>query len=268
MGNLANIPLELQKLSQWVVANNTSKIPINPITGGYASSVNPNSWSSFSTIKPMVETSQYEYAGFVFNNNGIVGVDLDDVFDKHGFLKPHVALIIDKFQSYTEWSKSRNGVHILVKGVLPFKGKNNIHIGVEAYQQSRFFILTGDVFEYGELVENQNAIDWLVSRFFPTCTTPSTTSKNKPISNSYYTPIWNMLNNNKTPVRPFYPLIRDGGRNLSLTSLAGKLHTNGWKPLDIYQELLLVNKTSCKPPLQDTEIQTIVRSITRYKPKQ
>lgn len=66
-------------------------------------------------------------------------------------------------------------------------------------------------------------------------------------------------------VRPDYPEIPDGGRNISLTSLAGALHNTGYTPMQIYQELQRVNKEVCKPPLPDRELQIIAESISRYR---
>lgn len=66
-------------------------------------------------------------------------------------------------------------------------------------------------------------------------------------------------------VRPDYPEIPDGNRNISLTSLAGALHNTGYTPMQIYQELQRVNDEVCKPPLPDRELQIIAESISRYR---
>ena len=71
--------------------------------------------------------------------------------------------------------------------------------------------------------------------------------------------------NNRIPIRPDYPKIHSGGRNLSLASLAGYLHNTGYTKGQIYRELLYVNNTACVPPLDAGEIRTICDSITRYR---
>ena len=100
-----------------------------------------------------------------FDTNDI-GIDIDDGYDEVGLISPLAADIIGKCKSYTEKSKSGRGFHILVKGDIPFKGKNNL-AGVEIYKQSRFFIMTGDVLLYDKIVENQDAIDYIVQKYFP-----------------------------------------------------------------------------------------------------
>lgn len=58
---------------------------------------------------------------------------------------------------------------------------------------------------------------------------------------------------------------KSGGRNLSLTSLAGAMHNTGYSKQEIYKELCYVNQRACKPPLPDRELRTICESVTRYR---
>ena len=62
--------------------------------------------------------------------------------------------------------KSGRGIHILLKGDLPFKGKNNCN-GVEIYKSSRYFIVTGEKLIYETMIENQEAVDYVVDKYFP-----------------------------------------------------------------------------------------------------
>ena len=142
--NLANIPQEIKSLKQWVGVGIYSKIPMRVDTLYSASSTNPDTWCSFGETEKAICCGEISYPGFVFNDNGIVGVDIDDGYDEEGFLSPLAADIIGKCKSYTEKSKSGRGFHILLKGDLPFKGKNNRN-GVEIYKTARYFIMTGDI---------------------------------------------------------------------------------------------------------------------------
>jgi hypothetical protein len=57
--------------------------------------------------------------------------------------------------------------------------------------------------------------------------------------------------------------IRDGGRNDSLTRIAGWLRH--YHPLPVVQELVLaVNAARCEPPLEVSEVVTIVKSVFNY----
>ncbi len=258
--NLKNIPMELQNLDQWVCTKGDSKIPMNAKKPFPASSVAPNTWSSFESAISAVADGIYDYLGFVFNDNGIVGIDIDDGYGEDGFLSDIAVDIISKCESYTEKSKSGRGFHILLKGTLPFKGKNNLK-GVEIYKAARFFIMTGDTLLYRNIVESQEAIDYIVEKYFPEMRENESGSSN---GGAIYSPKWEKPKE-KISLRPTYPPIPDGTRNLSLTSLAGQWHNMGYTKEYIYKELLYVNSVACNPPLDINEIQTIVNSVTRYR---
>ena len=134
-----NIPAELKKLNQWVCTRGNSKVPMKAWENEAASSTNPQTWTDFDTAHKSVSDGHYDYCGFVFNDNGLVGVDIDMGYDEDGLFSSLAADIIGKCRSYTEKSKSGRGFHILLKGDLPFKGKNNL-AGVEIYKSSRYFI--------------------------------------------------------------------------------------------------------------------------------
>ncbi len=258
--NLGNIPTDLQKLNQWVCTTGDSKIPRNALDFTPASSTNPSTWSSFEKAKELVSNEYCDYLGFVFNDNGIVGIDIDDGYGEDGFLSDIAVDIIGMCKSYTEKSKSGRGFHILLKGDLPFKGKNNLK-GVEIYKSARFFIMTGDTILYHNIEENQEVIDYIVEKYFPEIRENKT---DKPFTDTIYIPEWTKPQE-KIKLRPTYKPIPDGARNLSLTSLAGQLHNVGYAKEDIYKELLYANSVACNPPLSINEIQCIVNSIVRYK---
>jgi Primase C terminal 1 (PriCT-1) len=60
--------------------------------------------------------------------------------------------------------------------------------------------------------------------------------------------------------------IRDGQRNVILASVAGSLRNRGLDPETICSVLLGVNQHRCVPPLAETEVVDIGRSIGRYPP--
>lgn len=256
-----NIPTELKKLNQWVCTRGDSKVPMKAWENEAASSVNPQTWADFDTAHKSVSEGYYDYCGFVFNDNELVGVDIDAGYDEDGFLSQLAADIIGKCQSYTEKSKSGRGFHILLRGDLPFKGKNNL-AGVEIYKSSRYFIMTGDTLLYRTIEENQSAIEYIVEKYFPDTRQEKETPT---FGGRIYCPIWGMPENNRIKLRPVYPRIPNGSRNLCLTSLAGMLHNQGYSKQQIYDELLYCNTVACDPPLDRNEIRTICNSVTRYK---
>ena len=255
------IPRELKEARCWVNVWNTSKVPMQSTIKRAASSTNPSTWSTFDEAVAAVEQNVYDGVGYVFNDTGIVGIDIDDGF-ADGFLNSLAADIIGHCRSYTEKSRSGRGVHILVRGELPFKGKNN-RAAVEIYKSNRYFIMTGEVLIFAEIVENQSAIDYVIEKYFPD--TPKESSSGTVAPQRIYSPIYRRPENGKLHLKPEYPPITPGSRNLSLTSLAGQLHNQGYTKAEIYKELLYANSQACKPPLPQSEVELIVNSVTRYR---
>ena len=269
-----NIPQELRVLRQWVCANEDSKVPMQANRPYPASSTNPATWASFEDALWAVEHGYYDYLGFVFNDNGIVGIDLDDAVDyveAHYFgsgkterypgLSQLASDIYHLCGSYAEISKSGTGLHIFVKGDIPFKGKNNL-AGVEIYKTARFFIMTGDMLEFPRIVNNQPALDTIVDKYFPETRERKTTTSTPRI----YNPEWDSPKGSKrVRIRPNYPVIPDGCRNICLTSLAGMMHSIGYSKGHIYRELQYANNTACNPPLSLNELKSICNSVTRYQ---
>ena len=261
MNRLENIPEELRALDRWVVVKEGSKVPLNAWTLEAASSSDESTWSEWGPTLKRIKAGDASNVGFVFNDDGYVGIDIDAGYDEDGLMTPMAAEIIGLCHSYTERSRSGRGFHVIVKGDLPWKGKNNQN-GVEIYKDSRYFITTGDVILYREIEENQTAIDTILDVFFPD--TPRETDGKKGYSR-VYSPQWEMPTGGRVRLRPVYPRIPSGCRNICLTSLAGMLHSQGYDPGQILDEIRYANTTACDPALDDYELQCIVSSVTRYK---
>lgn len=256
-----NLPPALKEERAWVNVWNTSKIPMQSTIRKAASSVYPDTWSTFEDAEKAVLNGTYDGLGYVFHDTGLVGIDIDAGFDGDGFLSPLAVDIIGHCESYTEKSRSGRGVHILVRGSLPFRGRNN-RAGVEIYQSSRYFIMTGDVLIFSEIRESQGAIDYIVSKYFPDVPKDGSGAS---APQRIYSPIYRKPEGGKITLKPEYPPITPGSRNLSLTSLAGQLHGLGYSKADIYKELLYANSVACKPPLPRSEVELIVNSVTKYR---
>ena len=211
-----SIPQELRDLNQWVCAKNGSKCPFKSWTPEPASSSDPATWSDFETADYSVMCGHYDQVGFVFYDNGYVGIDIDCGWDEDGLLSPTAVDILLACGSYTEHSRSGRGFHVIVKGFLPFSGKNNQH-GVEIYQKGRYFIMTGKTAVYDQIIPNQTAIDYVVSKYF------QEEERDKPSGDidlpfprsRVYNPRWELPENGRVKLRPVYPRIPKGSRNLS-----------------------------------------------------
>jgi putative DNA primase/helicase len=165
--DLACIPEALKALAQWVLWRGAdrvieqtgevklNKIPIDPQTLNSADTTDPLTWGTYEAcleaLPVALEEWQYE-AGAAYRGGGLgfvfaaddpyAGVDLDGCVDQGtGRIAAWAQTHVDTLASYTEITPSGTGLHILVAGVLPPKGRKKG--AVEMYSYARFFTMTG-----------------------------------------------------------------------------------------------------------------------------
>ncbi len=143
-------------LNQWVVwreeqnpdpSKKPRKIPYRPHdTAKRASSKDPFTWSSYALAVQVAldPSNNFTGIGFVLHEDDpYCCIDLDD----SGLTPERWALhldIVKRFNSYTERSHSKQGVHIWVKADNQAGNKDSSN-GIEIYTQERFIVMTGDV---------------------------------------------------------------------------------------------------------------------------
>lgn len=159
MKRYEKIPEELKQLPQWVCRK--EKIPFNPVTGAPAKAGQPNTWARYEDAVKAYDKDGYEGIGFEFNDNGIVGIDLDHVITEDGTVSVEAAEIIAILDSYTEYSPSGKGLHIFVNGDIPVDGRKKGFI--EMYKSKRYFTMTGNV--YGELKHMNERTEQVMQMF-------------------------------------------------------------------------------------------------------
>lgn len=148
----AHVPEDLVTLPRWVLwkretpkgRDKPTKVPYRP-SGYKASSINPRSWSSYSTILETYRDDEaYEGIGFMLGD-GWAGCDLDDCIDEGGIIAEWARAIIRKLSTYCEISPSGRGVKMICKGTLP-PGRRRTSNGpkIEMYDHARFFTVTGN----------------------------------------------------------------------------------------------------------------------------
>jgi len=144
------IPETLREHEQWVCwreqerDGKSTKVPVTPDTGEFASATDPETWTSFEKALEYTETPHADGVGFVFTDDDpLVGVDLDDCREPDsGDIDDIAQDIIARLDSYTEVSPSGTGYHVLIEGDLP-EGRNR-RGSIELYDTARFFTVTGD----------------------------------------------------------------------------------------------------------------------------
>jgi len=132
---------ELKQQRRWVL--HKAKVPHRP-DGRKAMPNNPATWSTYAECQAVV--AQFDGLGIVLGN-GLSGVDIDLCCDAvtGKFSAESRALVID-LDSYSEFSPSGTGAHILVNATLPGGGIKKPFPGckaVEVKSDGFYFTFTG-----------------------------------------------------------------------------------------------------------------------------
>lgn len=141
------MPDELRALPRWVLwraevrRDKLTKVPYQA-NGRKAADTRPNEWTNFDTARDAFNRGGFAGVGFVFNGDGLAGVDLDHCRDAAtGGVEPWAQAIIDSLDTYSELSISGTGVHLLLRGSVPPGGNRKGRI--EVYDWGRYFCMTG-----------------------------------------------------------------------------------------------------------------------------
>lgn len=176
------IPQEIKDTRRWVcykteIKNGEeTKIPMNALSGGYASTADSSTWTSFKLAVSGCVKYNFTGLGFMLgeDHSGVtyLGVDLDNHADKVTGKKPFEniddfkefsGIFINTLNSYTEYSHSGEGVHIICKGKLPEGARKSG--GVEMYDYRRFFTMTGNVINNVPIAERTEEIKPLWEKY-------------------------------------------------------------------------------------------------------
>lgn len=121
------IPPEMKSLKQWViwgVSEEKPKSPYNPNTPSVGAKANDAAtWADFETAVSAAARLGRGGNGTVARpigigfelGNGIAGIDLDHVINDDGELSEEARTIVERMNSYTEYSPSGRGLHILFR---------------------------------------------------------------------------------------------------------------------------------------------------------
>lgn len=149
------IPTELKNLKQWCFyklvwdekREKYTKVPYNAYTGYKAKSNDEETWSDYQTAVSSVKKFKGTGIGFFFKPP-YFGIDIDNAEAEvqrylSGDIEQNMIYeFIESMKSYSEFSQSGNGIHIIARGKLP-KGRRRKG-DVEMYSDGRFFVMTGD----------------------------------------------------------------------------------------------------------------------------
>ena len=179
-----DFPERLKQYDQWLVARD--KKPVAPSNG----------WQKSVNLLPFTEARQKaEQLGgdvaFCFTESGpFIGFDLDDVTKEDGFSDEALDLV-ERLDSYTEVSSSGTGLHVIAEGehLDDHKTRDDLSEAghLEVYDESRYFMLTGDVFNGLETVESRpTAVRVVQDEYLPEANSNGSAGTQKPLSEQEY----------------------------------------------------------------------------------
>lgn len=135
-----NIPQELKDIPQWIC--HLKKVPKSPKNGRNLSGSLTKWGTTFDEACAAVEKYKLDGLGFVFTaNDPYCGIDIDHCVE-NGIINKKARSIIDACNSYTEYSLSKTGIHIITKNTSNKKALYKKD-GVEVYSEDRYFTMSG-----------------------------------------------------------------------------------------------------------------------------
>ncbi len=161
-----NIPNEMKQFNSWLLWKyeqhdepKPRKVPYQ-ITGDKAKSTDPRTWTTFAKVVELYNKGFYDGIGFVLSEADPYSIiDLDDTEGDEVELDRQKK-IFTSFDSYSEYSPSLKGLHIIVRGKLPPGRRRRANI--EVYTTGRFMTMTGNVFHQSPINSRQELLNILV----------------------------------------------------------------------------------------------------------
>jgi hypothetical protein len=249
------IPSELKELRQWILYNTKTKVPYHRISDAM-------SWFTWGDVLRMsVKDPDNFGVGFVFTKDDpYVGIDLDDCAEKPcdaSSLSPWALKIIQEANSYTEWSPSGTGVHIICRG--PHLETGFRKDGIEVYSHGRYFTMTGNNLEgYETINDATSVVESLVASRRPTVTKRDVVAQVK----EEYKP-HNYMERARAYVDNVPGAVSGQGGHDATYALACKLAVNFALTLEEGIEILTYWNSKCVPPWNEQELEHKMRSALR-----
>lgn len=162
------VPNTLKRAKAWVLwkLEDGKKKPYSANYNGLASTTKAHTWATYSKALTKLQYTGEEYngLGFVFaEGSGLVFIDLDHCIDEWGELSPFAEEVLALFPAtYTEYSQSETGLHIVARGNVPRAYKSDL---IEIYSSGRYMAFTGNAYTAAEPAQAQEALDALIERY-------------------------------------------------------------------------------------------------------
>lgn len=166
---LGSMPSAMREKKQWLLWRFISyegdkkprKVPFyvsgRKRRGGQGSVEDRDELAGFEVALSEFMRGHWDGVGFAFlPGDGLIGIDIDGAVDPDtGEFSPRWQKLIAACDSYTEWSPSGRGVHIIVSGeTTTFKDNG---LGLEVFAERQYFTCTGN--RWSELPAEVNPLD-------------------------------------------------------------------------------------------------------------
>lgn len=170
---IENLPYEMKVSKHWVNIKGRKKVPVQ-LNGSPLKWIVPGYRYSFNQVKEnAIVNKPFIGVGFVIDKNGFIVIDLDNCLTDNGTLKGWAIPILNKINSFTEYSYSNKGLHIfcLQKNYIRLKGnKFNIGTGkegIEIYNERKVITVTGRIYEKRNVIQEttQSEIDEILKPY-------------------------------------------------------------------------------------------------------
>ena len=149
----ANTPARLKNIHQWLVwksqprigqENKFTKVPYNLRT---ALPSDPKSADTWATFDQVIQATGYDGIGFAINQPiGLLLIDLDNCI-VDGVVQAWAEELIQICDTYTEYSPSGRGLHLILEGEKLVDKTRFHHNQIEIYDSKRFLTITGEVYQ-------------------------------------------------------------------------------------------------------------------------
>ncbi len=157
--NFDCIPVEIRSLARWMTwlaegrgGAKPTKVPYNPtLSNSRGKSNDPDTWGTFDQAVAAYDEGGRTGVGFVLNNDGLVGIDIDHCV-RDGIVDPAALALLDEMEfAYVELSPSGTGLRGFGYAETLDKGASGIFRGlkVELYSDVRFLTVTGRAIKSG-----------------------------------------------------------------------------------------------------------------------
>lgn len=151
-----NIPRDLAERQQWLLWKfepkegqaKPGKIPYYVMggrrTGGQGDDRDRQRLATLAVVRRAYERGGWSGIGFAFlPDDGLIGIDIDGAIDlETGVMSERCSAIIKACNTFTEYSPSGKGVHLILQGVTDTNKSNDI--GLEVFCGRQFFTFTAN----------------------------------------------------------------------------------------------------------------------------